>query len=269
MKIEKLNDNQIRFTLTREDLASRRMKISELAYGSDKAKQLFAEMMSQAAEDYGFEVNNAPLMIEAIPVATDQLVLVVTKVDSPDVIDERFARLTGDGSDDDHPFLPETVGADEVLELIKRLSQAAKKAARKISEKAASSASAKEHSPKKASSNPFAAGSPVNTQEDQDDGSFHLTCFYLFHDLETVIHAAKAIPASFTGMSSLFRNADDGNYYLILKKGDTGAEQFNSVCNILSEYAILVDYSSGMEEFFKEHMDVILMADALPALRQL
>ena len=41
MKIEKVNDNQIRCTLTREDLASRHLKISELAYGSEKTRALF------------------------------------------------------------------------------------------------------------------------------------------------------------------------------------------------------------------------------------
>ena len=35
MKIEKVNENQIRCTLTREDLASRELKISELAYGTE------------------------------------------------------------------------------------------------------------------------------------------------------------------------------------------------------------------------------------------
>ena len=40
MKIEKISDKQIRCTLTREDLASRELKLSELAYGSDKAKDL-------------------------------------------------------------------------------------------------------------------------------------------------------------------------------------------------------------------------------------
>ena len=35
MKIEKVNDNQIRCTLTRQDLADRQIKLSELAYGSD------------------------------------------------------------------------------------------------------------------------------------------------------------------------------------------------------------------------------------------
>ena len=40
MKIEKLNDHQIRCTLTSEDLATRNIKLSELAYGSEKAKAL-------------------------------------------------------------------------------------------------------------------------------------------------------------------------------------------------------------------------------------
>ena len=49
MKIEKVNDHQIRCTLTGADLANRELKISELAYGSEKAKNLFRDMMQQAS----------------------------------------------------------------------------------------------------------------------------------------------------------------------------------------------------------------------------
>ena len=35
MKIEKVNDNQIRCTLTKSDLADRQIKLSELAYGTE------------------------------------------------------------------------------------------------------------------------------------------------------------------------------------------------------------------------------------------
>ena len=49
MKIEKVNDNQIRCTLTKADLADRELKLSELAYGTEKAKGLFRDMMQQAA----------------------------------------------------------------------------------------------------------------------------------------------------------------------------------------------------------------------------
>ena len=40
MKIEKVNENQIRCILSKEDLADRQIKLSELAYGSEKAKML-------------------------------------------------------------------------------------------------------------------------------------------------------------------------------------------------------------------------------------
>ena len=36
MKIEKINENQIRCTLTKDDLAERQIKLSELAYGTEK-----------------------------------------------------------------------------------------------------------------------------------------------------------------------------------------------------------------------------------------
>lgn len=69
MKIERLNENQIRCTLNKSDLASRQLKINELAYGSDKAKELFRDMMQQASYELGFEAEDTPLMIEAIPVS--------------------------------------------------------------------------------------------------------------------------------------------------------------------------------------------------------
>ena len=79
MKIEKINDNQIRCTLTKEDLESYQIRISELAYGTEKAKNLFREMMHQAQIEFGFEADNIPLMIEAIPVNTDSIILIITK----------------------------------------------------------------------------------------------------------------------------------------------------------------------------------------------
>ena len=49
MKIERLNETQIRRPLNNSDLAPRQLKINELAYGSDKAKELFRVMMKQAS----------------------------------------------------------------------------------------------------------------------------------------------------------------------------------------------------------------------------
>ena len=93
MKIEKISDNQIRCTLTKEDLDSHQIRISELAYGTDKAKKLFREMMQQAQIEFGFEADNIPLMIEAIPVNGESVILIVTKVEDPEELDTRFSKF--------------------------------------------------------------------------------------------------------------------------------------------------------------------------------
>ena len=93
MKIEKISNSQIRCILTGEDLASRHLRLSELAYGSEKARALFRDMMEQAADQCGFDAENYPLMIEAIPLGSDSIVLIVTKVDNPDELDTRFSNF--------------------------------------------------------------------------------------------------------------------------------------------------------------------------------
>ena len=93
MKIEKINDRQIRFILTGEDLAARNLRLSELAYGNEKARRLFQDMMQEAFYQFGFTAENTPIMIEAVPLAAGSIVLVVTKVDNPEEIDTRFSNF--------------------------------------------------------------------------------------------------------------------------------------------------------------------------------
>ena len=81
MKIEKVNENQIRCTLSREELEDRQIKLSELAYGSEKAKSLFHDMIQQANYEFGFEVEDIPLMVEAIPLSGENIILQITKVE--------------------------------------------------------------------------------------------------------------------------------------------------------------------------------------------
>ena len=120
MKIEKINDNQIRCTLTREDLESHQIRISELAYGTEKAKKLFRDMMQQAQIQFGFEADNIPLMIEAIPVSTESIILIITKVEDPEELDTRFSRFAPSVTEDSDDDSDEST-ADEVLDLFRRI----------------------------------------------------------------------------------------------------------------------------------------------------
>lgn len=93
MKIEKISDTQIKVTLNHSDLIDRNLKLSELAYGSQKAQALFKDMMAKANEEFGFETDNVPLMIEAVPLSTDSIMIVVTKVDDPSQIEQKLEAI--------------------------------------------------------------------------------------------------------------------------------------------------------------------------------
>ena len=142
MKIEKVNDNQIRCTLTKEDLADRQLKLSELAYGTEKAKVLFREMMQQAAYEFGFEAEDIPLMIEAIPLSADTIILIITKVEYPEEIDTRFSKFSeGDESDFDSYSQEDgsgvaLEGADDILGLYRKMQEERQKAEQELKQSA-------------------------------------------------------------------------------------------------------------------------------------
>ena len=49
MRLERLSDTQIRCTLTSTDLSNHHIDIDELTYGSENARSLFREMLTQAS----------------------------------------------------------------------------------------------------------------------------------------------------------------------------------------------------------------------------
>ena len=78
MRMEKVNDNQIRCIITQEDLKSQRVTIAELTTGSDKAKKFIVDMMKKAEAEFGFKTDNTPLMVEAIPISSESFMIVIT-----------------------------------------------------------------------------------------------------------------------------------------------------------------------------------------------
>ena len=243
MKIEKLNDNQIRCTLTKTDLADRQIKISELAYGSEKAKSLFRDMMLQANAEFGFEANDIPLMIEAIPMPNECIVLIITKVSDPEELDTRFSKFSPGSSDalDTGSETKKTVapeGADEVLDLFKRMVEQHLKGS---SEEA-----------------------PKETSSAADD--IDLTRLYCFGNLDSIIAAAHVLKDYYRGANRLYKNSARKLYYLVLSKSSHTPEEFNKICNILTEYGSNEPYTKSMEAYMAEHYNLVIKKDALQKL---
>ena len=258
MKLEKLSDTQIRCTLSKEDLSQRQLHLSELAYGSEKAKELFRDMMQQASIELGFEADNIPLMIEAIPISNDCLVLVVTKVEDPDELDTRFSRFSKinvddsfdeyfsdiddtdfeemdflddeddiDMDDEPLPFSPSSDfdNADSDASTSSKERSAIDDALDLIAPFTQAIAQAKKEAMRKKKEN------RSSVQDCQ---------YYSFQNFSQAAQLGAFLAPFFEGESSLYKDSFSNNYYMILRKTQSENDTFHRACNIAADFGVRI-----------------------------
>lgn len=264
MKIERINEKQIRCTLYKKDLAERQLKLSELAYGSEKAKALFREMMQQASYELGFEAEDIPLMIEAIPMSGERLVLVVTKVDDPEELDTRFSKFTknlnidmDDEDEDEHAPAPafDLTHKEDILNCFEKLTDMISKANEMSKNVAAKTAKAKD-----------AQADAVSNAEAPVVPHYRL---YLFNSLDTVIKTTSVVLPYYKGESDLYKSPDMNKYFLLLKPSSSNADVFNRVCGIMSEYGVPEKTTYATMDFINEHLQPVVIGNAISTLAKL
>lgn len=229
MKIEKISENQIRCTLDSSDLTDRHINLGELAYGSEKAKELFREMMQQAFNDFGFDVEDNPLMVEAIPMSGEGIVLLITKVEDPEELDTRFSKFS--------PVMEEEKAPD--TELYPTLEGAEVLKNQEPSEK--------EEKPAEGKSSRI----------------------FEFDSMDTITAAAEIICPIYDGLNSLYRDPDSGRYYLTVSGQGYATEVFARVLNMLSEFASLSRLGYARGAYMEEHFELIIDGMALQVLQNL
>lgn len=287
MKLEKLSDTQIRCTLSKEDLSQRQLHLSELAYGSEKAKELFRDMMQQASIELGFEADNIPLMIEAIPISNDCLVLVVTKVEDPDELDTRFSRFSkinvDDSFDEDFsdiddtdfeemdflddeddidmddeplPFSPSSDfdNADSDASTSSKERSAIDDALDLIAPFTQAIAQAKKEAMRKKKEN------RSSVQDCQ---------YYSFRNFSQAAQLGAFLAPFFEGESSLYKDSFSNNYYMILRKTQSENDTFHRACNIAADFGVRISASYATPAYFREHFETILEENAVEMLGEL
>lgn len=287
MKLEKLSDTQIRCTLSKEDLSQRQLHLSELAYGSEKAKELFRDMMQQASIELGFEADNIPLMIEAIPISNDCLVLVVTKVEDPDELDTRFSRFSkinvDDSFDEDFSDIDDTDFEemdflddeddidmdDEPLPFgpSSNFDNADSDASTSSKERSAIDDALDLIAP---FTQAIAQAKKEAMRKKKENRSSVQDCqYYSFQNFSQAAQLGAFLAPFFEGESSLYKDSFSNNYYMILRKTQSENDTFHRACNIAADFGVRISASYATPAYFREHFETILEENAVEMLGEL
>ena len=232
MKIERINENQIRCTLTSFDLSVRNLNLVELAYGTEKARKLFREMIQKASNEVGFEAEDIPLMVEAIPLSPESIMLVITKIEDPEELDTRFSKFTPASEEGGQSLLSQLAG--QLLEGVSALSAQCEDGG---------------ESPEKA-----------------DEETVRI---FRFDSLDRLCEGAAAVGQIYNGLNSLYKKPDTRQYYLVLKGTAEEKMEFSRACNILAEYGSRISNEKAGEAYFREHYELMIRDKALQDLQKI
>lgn len=192
-------------------------------------------MMQQASFDFGFETEDLPLMIEAIPSSADSIVLIITKVEDPEELDTRFSKFTPLGETDtmNTEALEKLQGADEFLNLLNKVKEAA---------------------------------AEIKTPDSAPRAESFSIRLFSFDRLDSVMEAARLLAPLYNGANTLYKDVDNEMFILALAPEEHSVNGFNKICNMLSEYASPEKATPAVLAFLEEHCEIIVSADAVQKL---
>lgn len=236
MRIDKINDNQIKCILTEKDLAERNLNLREMSYNSAEIRNLFAEVIRYAYKNFGFDANNVPLKIDVIPLRTSA-VLFITKVEEPEELNPSYSHFS--------PAVYE------------KMKNPAKEENSDLSDSFRNLINALF---------PTEGNDLPDNDEDGTNFATDSTIVFAFDKVGDVIDACRAISSTYDHLSSLYFDESRKVYFLKLYTEGEPDGNFRQNCINLLEYGSNVPADKFFESYLAEHARLLAEKDAVHRL---
>ncbi len=93
MRFEKINEDKLKIIVTADDLLERGVELSDLKYGNKETNDLFQTIIQEAVFECEFDINNRPVLVEAIPLSMGTIEVVVTRINEEEMADEIAGKI--------------------------------------------------------------------------------------------------------------------------------------------------------------------------------
>jgi adapter protein MecA 1/2 len=115
MKIEKINENQVKIFVSSSDLQDREISVSDLWSNGPKVRNLFWEMMEMANSEVGFDLEGRPMVVEAYGIPPEGFFVIITKgEDGHNITDYISDKWLGDINTDEYSDDDDEISENEM-----------------------------------------------------------------------------------------------------------------------------------------------------------
>lgn len=270
MKIEKINEYSLRFTLTKEDLEERNMTLKDLVTDNLKTQNFIRDLMFQALDEFEFDTMDKPLIVEASPNMNEGIVITVSRFDKQNYDNDSINKIKS--------LTPSALSsrkfiAGKIDEYDDKMDEGEINEENDDTGKAFSDSSKNNehfdaHSEKANYSRPFNASSQ-KYESKKDSDSFQSSspfnsriAIYYFKNIDELCAACERITKVFSGESSVYKY--NNKFYMVLNNSNPEDKiMLSDIAPMLAEYGTY-NYSNVISKYFlEEHGEVFISKDAV------
>lgn len=243
MEFERIGKNTVQCHMTAEEMDEYGLRIEDFFTNQEKSRNFLEHLVERAEEEIGYEVESGMISMQLMRMPDDSLTIT----------------FSDKGED----------GIQNMLSQIQNL-------AGMIDEHTAATITDADAMHQVESMQEFAEGAPQQTdtserkkkQKVQQKKQQTAARVFAFERLEPLESFVQTLPYQKPVSSKLYHDAEQGVWYLVLKKGKLKLEEYQGVCRRLSEYGTLCNGHPFMEQYCREHFDCVIGKQALHTMKE-
>lgn len=251
MEFERIGRNTVQCHMTVEEMREYGLRIEDFFTNQEKSRDFLERLVERAEEEIGYEVESGMISMQLMRMPDDSLVItfsdrgeeglqsMLNQIQNlAGLIDEgtaesivnAMAREAGATSE-------ESLHSEENMqEFEERLKNLPEEEAKKLSQKNRKKRSAAK--------------------------------VYRFEQFQALENFAASLEMTKTFPNKLYRDGKMGAWYLLVKKGKLKLEEYERVCHRLMEYGVLLTGQPFIEQYCKEHYEMIIGKQALQLIKE-
>lgn len=254
MDFRKIDDNTVQCRMTEEEMNEYGLQIEDFFTDQEKSRDFLEQIVEMAEEEVGYEVESGMVSMQLMRMPDNSLTITFTDrgEDGLQSMLHQIQQLAG--------MIDEVV--NEENEEVQNLNGDSQK-----KEKEIHSAST-EVDKKKQKEYQKHMREIEKLQREKEKRKLNSAKVYEFHSFTDLEQFAINYQTNKNISSKVYCDKQAGKYYLLVKKGKLKMEEYQDLCNRLSDYGSLCSEQPFVEQYCKEHFECLIGKHAMKIMRE-
>ena len=254
MDFRKIDDNTVQCRMTEEEMNEYGLQIEDFFTDQEKSRDFLEQIVEMAEEEVGYEVESGMVSMQLMRMPDNSLTITFTDrgEDGLQSMLHQIQQLAGmidevvNEDNDESQDLNEVSGKKEKevhsasTELDKKKQKEYQKHMREIEK----------------------------LQQEKEKRKLNAAKVYEFRSFTDLEQFASDYQTNKNISSKVYRDKQAGKYYLLVKKGKLKMEEYQNLCNRLSDYGSLCSEQPFVEQYCKEHFECLIAKHAMKIMRE-